>query len=115
MAGGDVLGVGGLLEMWQQRAYAWALLSGSAGPHMLALTRAIRFHLARASFRRIELVVDVAFAPGARWAELLGFERETPRPLRSYLPGGRDAWLYARFSDGDGNSDPACGEGSPEL
>lgn len=112
---GEVLGCGGLIELWQGRAYAWALLAESAAPHLLRLTRGIRFRLAASSFARIEMVVDASFAPGARWAEMLGFERETPRPLRSYLPGGRDAWLYARFNDGGGNSNHAGGKGGSDL
>jgi len=98
MVGDQVLGCGGLIPHGRERAYAWALLADDAGARMLALTRAVRGHLAGASFARIEMAVDVSFAAGARWAELLGFERETLRPLRHYLPGGRSAWLYARFA-----------------
>jgi hypothetical protein len=86
---------GGLIEMWAGRAYAWALLSPEAGPHLLAMTRAIRSRLARASFRRVEMAVDVNFEAGRRWALMLGFEQEAR--LRCFLPGGRDAWLFARI------------------
>lgn len=98
----------GVVEVWAGRAYAWALLASDAGPHLLALTREIRCHLARLPFRRVEMAVDAGFDAGARWARLLGFTLETPAPMRGYLPGGRDAWLYARISDGvcnDGSSD----------
>jgi hypothetical protein len=29
---------------------------------------------------------------------MLGFQLETPTALRKYLPGGRDAWLFARIT-----------------
>lgn len=85
----------GLIEMWAGRAQAWALLSVEAGPHMLAITRAIRFRLATASFRRIEMAVDVTFEAGVRWAHMLGFEHEAT--VRCYFPDGRAARLYARI------------------
>lgn len=96
IAGDTLIACGGLVELWQGRAYAWAVLAQESGPHFVALTRAIRFQLDAAPFGRIEMVVDATFRPGYRWAELLGFTLDAPEPLRSYLPGGRDAWLFSR-------------------
>lgn len=90
----------GVVELWAGRAYAWAILSQDAGPHLLRLTREIRSRLVELRFRRIEMAVDAGFVAGARWARLLGFVCETPNPMRGYLPGGRDAFLFARVSDG---------------
>lgn len=90
----------GLVEVWEGRAYAWALLAEDAGPHMLAVTREIRSRIALAPFRRIEMAVAAGFTAGCRWAGMLGFICETPQPMRAYLPDGRDAWLYARVRDG---------------
>ncbi|HEY9029647.1 MAG TPA: hypothetical protein VIP05_35490 [Burkholderiaceae bacterium] len=89
--------VGGLTEIWRGRAYAWALLTVDAGPHMLGLTREIRSTLDRATFARIEMVVEKDFLAGRRWAEMLGFSLETPEALRCFLPSGRDAWIYSRI------------------
>ena len=86
----------GLIEVWQGRAYAWALLSDSAGPHMLGLTREIRSRFLSQPFARIEMAVDADFEAGRRWAVLLGFKLETPEPMAKFLPSGRDAYLYAR-------------------
>ena len=86
----------GLVEVWQGRAYAWALLSESAGRYMLPLTREIRSRLSASGFARVEMAVDADFDAGRRWAEMLGFTLETPQPMRNYLPNGRDAYLYAR-------------------
>lgn len=86
----------GLVEIWQDRAYAWALLDRGAGRHMLAITRAIRSRLAEATWRRVEMAVDAEFAPGCRFAELLGFERECR--AAAYFPNGHDAFVYVRMS-----------------
>jgi hypothetical protein len=85
----------GLIELWKNRAQAWALLSADAGPYMLPITREIRFRLASSSFRRIEMAVDVGFDAGIRWAHMLGYEHEAT--VRCYFPDGRGARLYARI------------------
>lgn len=86
----------GYVLLWPGRGYAWALLDEESGPHMLALTRAIRSLLHAEQLPRVEMAVAADFAAGCRWAELLGFERESDRPARKYFPNGCDAWLYAR-------------------
>lgn len=86
---------GGLIPIWEGRAYAWALLDRDAGPHLMSLTRAIRSLLDQSGWRRIEMTVDASFAEGERWARLLGFRRECL--AAKFLPDGRDAWVYVRF------------------
>lgn len=111
---GEPMACAGVVEVWQGRAYAWALLSEHAGRHMLALTREIRFRLARLPFRRVEMAVDAGFDAGARWARMLGFRLETPEPMRGYLPHGHDAFLFARVTDGirsDDDGRVGCGSG----
>jgi len=98
LADGVPVGCAGFVEVWDGRAYAWALLAAHAGPHMIALTRAIRCVLAQAPFRRVEMAVDADFPQAARWAALLGFKCETPEPMRAYLPDGSDAYLYAKVT-----------------
>lgn len=105
MVDGRPIGSAGVVEAWTGRAYAWALLAEDAGPHMLAITRAIRCFLARSPYRRIEMAVSAGFDAGQRWAELLGFTLETPTAMRAYLPNGGDAWLYARINDGGSSDD----------
>lgn len=92
---GGPVACAGLVEVWPGRAYAWALLARNAGPWMAAITRGVRRALKAAPFDRIEMAVDSGFLAGQRWALMLGFELETPLPARRYLPGGRDAYLYA--------------------
>lgn len=97
LVGNHPICIGGLTEIWRDRAYAWALVGRDVGPHMVALTRAIRFQLGAAPFARIEMVVERDFRAAARWADALGFQLETPEPLRRFLPNGRDAWIYSRI------------------
>jgi len=86
----------GVVELWPGRGHAWALLDEEASRHMLRITRAIAFALDAVPFRRVEMHVDAEFAAASRWAEMLGFVRETPQPMRAYTPDGRDCYLYAR-------------------
>lgn len=86
---------GGLVPIWPGRAYAWSVLDREAGPHMRRLTTAIRSLLDGTPWRRIEMAVDAEFEAGLRWARLLGFVPECL--ARSYLPTGRDAWVFVRL------------------
>jgi hypothetical protein len=87
----------GFQECWEGRAIAWAILGDAAGPHMLALTRAIRHGLARHPAARIEAQALVGFDPATRWARLLGFVPETV--LRKYHQG-RDYQAFVLIKDG---------------
>lgn len=95
MADGVPVACAGLVEVWEGRAYAWALLSRHAGRWMSAIVRGLRRGLKATPFRRIEMAVAAGFVAGQRLAVLLGFRLETPAPMRQYLPDGQDAYLYA--------------------
>ena len=99
--GEEVISCAGVVEVWRGRAYAWALLSENAGPHLLTLTRVIRSRLASLPYRRVEMAVDAGFDAGCRWARMLGVRLETPEPMRAYLPNARPAYLFARVADDD--------------
>lgn len=92
---GRVLGAAGLLPQWEGRAIAWALLSDAAGPHMLAITRAVKRFLAMQGYGRVETWAEVHFEPAHRWLKMLGFEFEAR--VRAYTPQGGDACLYGRI------------------
>lgn len=96
VADGLPIASAGLVDVWPGRAYAWALLGEDVGPWFVSVHRAVLKALARSPARRIEMAVDADFEAGARWAEMLGFKRETPEPMQAYLPNGRPAYLYAR-------------------
>lgn len=83
----------GLVECWEDRALAWAVLGATAGRHLAGITRAVRRFLLVAPWRRIEAAVECSFTAGHRWARLLGFELEAER-MRAWS-NGRDFALYA--------------------
>lgn len=86
----------GLVEQWEGRALAWALLSDNIGPsRFVRVTRAVRRFLDMADYRRIEMQVDADHAQAIRWAEMLGFEVESKK--RAFLPDGRDAFEFVRI------------------
>jgi len=98
IADGKVIGCAGVHEIWANRAMAWALLSQQAGPHFRGIHRAAMGFFSQAPWNRIESQVEDGFAPGHRWAKLLGMEHEGL--MRSFSPTGVDFHLYARIKNG---------------
>lgn len=96
---GMVVAIGGMCDSWAGRAICWSGLSKHAGPHMLALTRAMRRMMDELPYHRLEMYVDAGSATAQRWAEMLGFHNETPTPMRSFLPDRRAAYLYGRVRE----------------
>lgn len=94
--GDRVIACSGCVEIWDNRAMAWALISKDAGRHMVGVHKAVAGFLAGAKWRRIEATVDVGFGAGMRWMAMLGFVLETPEPMRAYRPDGGDCYLFAR-------------------
>jgi hypothetical protein len=50
--------------------------------------------------RRLHLLVDAHRADAMRWAELIGFRREFPTPLKNYGAYGQDQFMFI-FSQGE--------------
>lgn len=96
---GTVLATAGVIPQWPGRVIAWALIAHNAGPHFVRITREVKRFLATCNARRIEVAVDAAFPAAIRWAEMLGFVRETPQPMRAYGLDGRSSYLYALVKD----------------
>lgn len=91
---GEIIVCSGLVNMWEGRAQAWALVSERAGAHFVRIFRAMRDFLEMQDTRRIEATVDAGFDAGHRLMKMLGFEYEGL--MRAYLPDGRDCALYGR-------------------
>lgn len=94
--GDEVFACAGFYPQWEGRAIVWALVSGDAGRHFVRIHRAVLRAFEMHPYRRVETAVADGFAEGDRWAQMLGFKCEGL--MQSYLPGGGDAWLYARIS-----------------
>jgi hypothetical protein len=94
--GDAVFASAGFYHQWDGRAIVWALLAADAGRHFVRIHRAVLRSFEMHPYRRLETAVADGFPEGDRWAEMLGFKREGL--MQSYLPGGGNAWLYARVS-----------------
>jgi hypothetical protein len=98
LAGGLVVGAAGVTRVWPGRGVAWALMYALPRPAWLAATRMAAHTLDaahRQGLRRIDASVARDFAPGHRWARLLGFQPYAL--LRAYGPDGRDHIGYERL------------------
>lgn len=91
---GVPIGCGGIVEIWENRAQAWSLLSPRALERFRAVHRMTLAVLAETPWRRIEMDVDATHAAGIAWATRLGFVAEGVR--RKYTVDGRDVILFAR-------------------
>lgn len=90
---------GGLIEMWEGRATAWAIMGASAkGTQIMkAITRTARMYADIAlknRYHRIEMTSRADFPQGCHWAKMLGFRWEGL--MKKYGPFGEDHILYAR-------------------
>jgi hypothetical protein len=95
MIDGRPLLVGGLYEMWENRALLWSFIDRNAGPHFVSLHRGVKNFLDMQPYRRIEAECDCGFKQGHRWLKLLGFKCEAER-MRAFRVDGGDSALYAR-------------------
>jgi hypothetical protein len=96
LADDQVIGCGGVVPYWHGRAEAWSFISDKAGPHFVAITRAVRKFLDAQPQDRIETAVDIDFVEGHRWARMLGFRLETGR-MEKYRPDGGTCSKYVRI------------------
>ena len=95
-AGDAILGCGGAVEFGKHRAEVWALLAPAIGPHMRAVTRAVRGWLSVCPYQRVEANVATHFAESVRWITLLGFEQEGGEK-RQFFADGRSAMQFVRL------------------
>jgi len=92
--GDKILACAGVMDMWEGRVLAWALISGDCKKNFVRIFKAIKRFVDSHPADRIEATVDVNFDEGHRLMKLLGFEYEGL--ARKYLPDGRDVSMYAR-------------------
>lgn len=93
--GDEVLCVAGVVEYWEGRAAAWAMLADNIGRRFIPVHRAVNNFLDMCDYKRLEATTAVGFCNGHRWLEMLGFKLETER-MAAYLPNGDDAAMYVR-------------------
>lgn len=91
----EVVAVGGVTELWANRALAWTFIDSRAGKHFVALHKIVRDLLDIIPYRRVEAETSCDFEPGHRWLKMLGFQMEAER-MRAFQVDGGDSSLYAR-------------------
>lgn len=92
--GEQILLCGGLFPEKPKVGILWAVLSASAGAHMLAIHRITLRFLDIEPLRRIEATTEDGHTAGCRWLEMLGFQFEGR--MRAYGPGGETHLRYSR-------------------
>ena len=95
MAGFDVIACAGVIEFWEGRAQAWALLSAQFPQHVKSVHRAVRQFLQGYDVARLECIVDPRDPRTVRWAEHLGFSYESTMP--KYTPNGESQDMMVRL------------------
>jgi RimJ/RimL family protein N-acetyltransferase len=99
MADDVPVGVGGVAELWSNRALLWSFIDKRAGRHFIGVHRATQRFLDLLPYKRIEAECDCEFGAGHRWLQKLGFVLEAPR-MKAFRVDGGDAALYARVKHG---------------
>jgi hypothetical protein len=93
---GTPVACGGTTPYWPGRYMAWAYVAQGTRRLMPWITEEARKVLDRVS-GRVEFTVRADFPAGQRWAEMLGFEVETPC-LRRFGPEGEDHVGFVRIT-----------------
>ena len=88
----------GVFRNHDQHGTAWAMVSPLASTHLLQITRIVRGYFADLAMRRIDFTVRTDFKDGHRWADLLGFQRESLKSC--FMPDGGDVREYVRIREG---------------
>lgn len=94
---GRVIAIIGAMETHAGVAYLWSFMSCQAGPHMLAIHRWTNRWIDTLGYRRIECTVLSGFKAAHRWMRMLGFKRETSRPMKKW-DGVDDFHLYSKIA-----------------
>lgn len=91
----NVIAIVGAMETHDRCAYIWSFMSNAAGQHMTAIHRFVEDWLDRLDCVRLEATVLKDFKEAHRWMRMLGFRKETTRPMKKW-DGINDYHLYAR-------------------
>jgi hypothetical protein len=91
----SVLCCAGFGEVSPTHAIAWAIIAADIGACMVPVTRYARERIEAARYRRIEAIVRAGFAPGARWARMIGLTEV--HTLRAWGEACEDHLLFERI------------------
>lgn len=94
--GMEVIACAGICEFWPGRSQVWALISSKIYQHRVPIHRAVKRYIQRYQCRRLECVIDPQFERAVRWAERLGFTKETPMPGYGFHGETMDMYVRVR-------------------
>lgn len=92
---GRPIAVGGVKELWKNRALCWTFIDRNAGKHFAELHRTVKRLIDLVPYRRLEAETPCDFKQGHRWLKMLGFKLEAER-MRAFQIDGSDSSLYAK-------------------
>jgi len=93
---GMIMACAGVMGLERDVGITWSFISKNAGPHLFALRRIALRMFESAGKRRILANCHHTFAPGARWLELLGFEKV--ESLEALAGSGDGQSVYLRVA-----------------
>lgn len=97
--GEKLVACGGLVIPWPGLAEAWLRAIPDCERYRVGLfrlsKRALEMNIRGLKLRRVEATLNSAFAPGIRWAEHLGFWKESELP--NFGPRGETFLKYVRW------------------
>lgn len=94
--GDELILCGGVALYWTGRGEAWAMVSPKAKKHALSLTKAVKKFIEECPVSRIEAAAQWNQKRDCKWIEAIGFQKT--HFAAKYLPGGKDAQVYARVN-----------------
>jgi hypothetical protein len=78
--GDRILICGGIIETYPKHGIVWGLLAPIPRVWMLPIHYGVKRFISAREWVRLEATVELGFAQGCRWLELLGFKREGEMP-----------------------------------
>ena len=90
------MAIGGTRVVSPYKSEAWSLMSKKSKDHMLGLTKAVRSFFDKSNTPRLEIHVQEEFKAAHKWAEMLGFDCETPNGMKHWGLAGETYYIYAR-------------------
>ncbi len=94
LVNGEIVVIGGLIELWKNRAHLWTVFSKTYEKYPVATFRGMREFLEAQPFDRIEIDTPTDVEKIHRRARMLGFQLEC-RIARRFSERGESRTLYS--------------------
>lgn len=99
---GEIIGCAGIRVFWEGTGEAWAILAEDKSVKHLKLImeefgKRLDYTIRTLKFRWVQATINKDNAKLIHWVQHFGFKRKCI--MTGYLPGGNDAFLYARENE----------------